>query len=106
MAKDQSKPPETTEPKVQILSFDEKASGSLNWAQTVLVDNEQKPQAKHKRQELESEVIDEETSSQQSVKKLEDETKSQGGRDIEVKVRNELQGIYEEVICEEKQQLS
>ena len=55
---------------------------------------------------MESEVIDEETSSQQSVKKLEDETKSQGGRDIEVKVRNELQGIYEEVICEEKQQLS
>lgn len=67
MVNDQIKPPETTEPKVQILSFDEKASGSLNWAQTVLVDNEQKPQAKHKRKELESEVIDEETSSQQSL---------------------------------------
>ena len=67
MVNDQIKPPETTEPKVQILSFDEKASGSLNWAQNVLVDNEQKPQSKHKRQELESEVIDEETSSQQSL---------------------------------------
>ena len=106
MANDPIKAPETTERKVQILSFERRASASLNWAQNVRVDGEQTPQAKPRGQELESEVIDEETSSQRSLPGPQEEAKSQSGREIEVKVRDELQGIYEEVLCEDKQQLS